>query len=87
MDESSIGLVAQEACQAVINGRPKWPVYIDVAAKAENTKDETRMPETSSAPADFQELMRELDHASVSICADRPTVYVRRAEKYRLDVR
>ncbi len=75
-------ITAREARQAVINERPKWPVYIDVSAKAENTKDDTRTPETFSAPADFRELMSELDHAAVAICADRPTVYVRRAEKY-----
>jgi hypothetical protein len=53
-----------------------WPVYIDVSAKAENTKDETRTRETFSAPADFREFMSELDHATVAVCADRPTVYV-----------
>ncbi len=66
----------------MINDQPKWPVYIHVSAKAENTKDDTRTRETFSAPADFRELMSELDHAAVAVCADRPTVYVRRAEKY-----
>jgi hypothetical protein len=67
---------------AVIREKQAWPVYIDVSAKAENTKDETRTRETFSAPANFRELMSELDHAAVAVCADRPTVYVRRVEKY-----
>lgn len=75
-------VTAREARQAVISDRPKWPVYIDVSAKAENTKNDTRIWETFRAPADFRELMSELDHAAVAVCADRPTVYVRRAEKY-----
>ncbi len=75
-------ITAREARQAVINDRPKWPVYIDVSAKAENTKDDTRTQETFSAPADFRELMSELDHAAVADCADRPTEYDRHAEKY-----
>jgi hypothetical protein len=75
-------VTAHEARQAVIAGRSIWPVYIDVSAKAENTKDETCTREMFSAPADFRELMSELDHAAVAICTDRPTVYVRRAEKY-----
>jgi hypothetical protein len=41
----------------------------------------TQEPEKSNAPADFRELMSELDHAAVAVYADRPTVYVRRAEK------
>jgi hypothetical protein len=41
----------------------------------------TQEPEKSNAPADFSELMSELDRAAVAVYADRPTVYVRRAEK------
>ncbi len=69
-------MTARDARDAVIHERTMWPVYIDVSAKAENTKDETRTRETFSAPADFREFMSELDHATVAVCADRPTVYV-----------
>jgi hypothetical protein len=70
-DELGGRITAREARQAVINERPKWPVYINVSAKAENTKDDTRTREMFSAPADFRELMSELDmQPSPSVLTD-----------------
>jgi len=57
--------------------RTRWDDYVDISAKAKNSKDKTCTRETFSAPADLREIMSEVDHAAIPLCADNPIIYVR----------
>ena len=65
-------ITAEDARSTYVEDRTKWDDYVNITAKAKNSTDKTQTRETFSAPADLREIMSELDHAAIPLCAEIP---------------
>ncbi|APG78071.1 RNA-dependent RNA polymerase [Shahe qinvirus-like virus 1] len=59
----------------------KLPKIADIAAKAENTKDELKARETFSGDDVIREITSAMDQAAISLASDWPSVCLRRNER------